>query len=62
MEDRPQNIEYFDFLGFNISADGLKVAERSVRNFVERIAMKLSDCKDSYSEAYLFSNAVTAYG
>lgn len=43
----------FDFLGFNIGIDGLKVAKISVRKLAERIIMKLSDSKNTgHSRVY----------
>ena len=32
----------FDFLGFNIRADGLSVSKKSIRKFAENIVMKLN--------------------
>ena len=35
----------FDFLGFNVGIDGLRVAKKSVRKLAERIIMKLYTAK-----------------
>jgi len=51
----------FDFLGFNISAKGLKVSQKSVQKLAERIITKLVDNKESPSETYLKTGSV-AYG
>ena len=43
----------FDFLGFNIGVDVLRVAKMSVRKLAERIIMKLSDSKNTaHSRVY----------
>ena len=39
----------FDFLGFNISSDGLRVSQKSVWKLAERIILKLSELTDDFN-------------
>ena len=51
----------FDFLGFSISMDGLRVAEKSLQKLAECVLVKLADNKEVSSETCL-KTASVAYG
>ena len=51
----------FDFLGFNISADGLSVSKKSIRKFAENIVMKLN-LQEKLSSENFSNRSSRAYG